>query len=233
MARKRTKKSTKNNNNVVRILPISIIVFLILSVVALFIILNKGKIAGYSLVKIENSLGSNAETSGPDEEPKNKMEISVKKKYLSSKSDEETEVSVFINGEKIDISTVELTSSDEDIVEVKDGVAQAVSDGKSTITAKKDDLESTIDLHVITPIKSIQFTTTNSIVKVGKSLQMKLVAKPSDASIETLKYKSSDEEVATVNSNGIVTGVAPGKVTITVTDTYSEIEKKVNLTIRK
>lgn len=228
MARKRTQKS-----NVVRILPISMIAFLILSMIALFIILNKGKIAGYSLVKIETLSGSGGDTTGPDEEPKDKMEISVKKKYLSSKIDEETAISVFINGEKMDINEVELVSSDEDVVEIEDGIATAVSDGKATITAKKEDLEATIDLHVITPIKSIQFTTTNSIVKVGKSLQMKLVAKPSDASIETLKYKSSDEEVATVNSNGIVTGVSPGKVTITVTDTYSKIEKKVNLTIRK
>lgn len=233
MAKKRTKKSTNKKNNVVRILPISIIAFLVLSIIALFIILNKGKIAGYSLVKIETLSGSNGETTEPDEESKDNMEISVKKKYLSSKIDEETAIDVFINGEKIDISEVDLTSSDEDIIEIEGGIATAISDGKATITAKKDDLEATIDLHVITPIKTIQFTTTNSIVKVGKSLQMKLVAKPSDASIETLKYKSSDEEIATVNSNGIVTGVSPGKVTITVTDTYSKIEKKVNLTIRK
>lgn len=226
-----TKQNKTRKSNTVRILPISIMIFILLSIITLFIILNKGKIAGYSLVKIETLSGSNID--GPDEEPKNKMEISAKKKYLSSKSDEETELSIFVNGEKVDMSEVELTSSDEDIVEIEDGIATAVSDGKATITAKKDDLEATIDLHVITPIKSIEFTTTNSIVKVGKSLQMKLVAKPSDASIETLKYKSSDEEVATVNSNGIVTGVSPGKVTITVTDTYSEIEKKVNLTIKK
>lgn len=233
MSKKRTKKSTNKKNNVVRILPISIMAFLVLSIIALFIILNKGKIAGYSLVKIETLSGSNGETTEPDKEPKDNMEISVKKKYLSSKIDEETAIDVFINGEKIDISEVELTSSDEDIIEIEGGIATAISDGKATITAKKDELEATIDLHVITPIKTIQFTTTNSIVKVGKSLQMKLVAKPSDASIETLKYKSSDEEIATVNSNGIVTGVSPGKVTITVTDTYSKIEKKVNLTIRK
>ena len=61
---------------------------------------------------------------------------------------------------------------------------------------------------------------------------MKLVAKPSDASIDTLKYESSDESIATVNSNGIVTGVAPGTVTITVMDKYSELEKSLKLTIK-
>ena len=104
--------------------------------------------------------------------------------------------------------------------------------GKATITATKDDLEATVDLHVITPITSMTFTATNSNIRVGKSLQMKLITKPSGASIETLKYESSDEDIATVNSNGIVTGVAPGKVTITVTDTYTGESKSVNLTIR-
>ena len=161
------------------------------------------------------------------------MEISVDSKYLSYKIDEEMPIAVLINGKEIDINDVELTSSNEDAIEIKDGVAIAVSEGKSTITATKDKLSATVDLHAITPIKSINFTATNSTIKVGKSLQMKLVAKPSDASIETLKYESSDEEIATVNSNGIVTGIAPGKVTITVKDTYSDIEKSVNLTIKK
>lgn len=216
-----------------KILPFSIVLFVILAILALFIILNKGKIAGYSLVKLESSSNSGNDGSGPDAAPKDEMEISAEKRYLSSKKKEEVALSIFVNGEEIDMAEVELTSSNEDVVEVEEGIATAVSDGKATITAKKDDLEATIDLHVITPIKSISFTATNSTIRVGKELQMKLVAKPSDASIETLKYESSDEEIATVNSNGIVTGVSPGKVTITVKDTYSEIEKSVNLTIKK
>lgn len=227
---KKSKRSKKKENTKVRILPISIIIFIIFAMIASVIILDKGKIFGYSLVRIETLSG---ETAKEKEEPKNKMEISVEKKYLSSKIDEETAISVSINGEEIDINEVELTSSNEDVIEIEEGVAVAVSDGKSTITATKDDLEAKVDLQVITPIKSIEFTATNSTIRVGKSLQMKLVAKPSDASIDTLKYESSDEEIATVNANGIVTGVAPGKVKITVRDTYSEIEKSINLTIRK
>ena len=52
------------------------------------------------------------------------MEISVEKKYLSSKIDEETEISVFVNGEKLDLSEVELTSSNEDVIEIEDGIAK-------------------------------------------------------------------------------------------------------------
>lgn len=221
-----SKRSKTENKNSVRILSISIVIFVILAIVALFIILNKGQIGGYSLVKVETS-------SVLEEAGEGKMEISVEKKYLSAKDDEETEISVLVDDQQVDLSEVELTSSNEEVLEIEDGIAKVVSTGNATITAKKDNMEATVDLHVITPIKSISFTSTSSTIRVGKELQMKLVAKPSDANIETLKYESSDEEIATVNSNGIVTGVAPGKVTITVTDTYSGIEKSVNLTIKK
>ena len=224
------KKSNKNSNS--NMLSFSIILFLILSIVALMIILNKGKVGSYSLVKIQNTSGSETTNSEP-EVKKDEMQISVDKKYLSVKSKETGNLTVTINGEPIDISEVEIESSNEEVIKVVDGLVKAVSVGKATITATKDDLTATIDLRAIIPIKSIQFTTTNSVVRVGKSLQMKLIAIPSDVSIETLKYESSDETIATVNSNGIVTGVAPGNVTITVKDIYSEIEKSVKLTIKK
>ncbi len=232
MAKQRSKKNENNfkKKSTPRILPISIILFIILAGLALYIILNKGKIAGYSLVKIETPTVSGEEIV---EEKEDKIEILSEKKYLSLKNKEKSKISVLINGEEVDLTEVELSSSNEDSIKIKNGEAVAVSVGKSTITAKKDDLQTTIDLRAIIPITSMTFTTTNSTVRVGKSLQMKLVAKPSDASIETLKYESSDESIATVNSNGIVTGVAPGTVTITVTDKYSELEKSLKLTIKK
>lgn len=230
MARKKSKKNNKKSSR--DRLSFSIITFLVLSIVAIMIIFNKGKIGSYSLVKIQSASGSEDKKSEPDEE-KDKLEITSEKKYLSVKSKETTELTVTLNGEEIDLSEVEIESSNEDVMAVIDGTVKAVSTGKATITVTKDDLTATVDLRAIIPIKSIQFTTTNSVVKVGKVQQMKLIASPSDASIETLKYESSDENIATVNSNGIVTGVAPGNVTITVKDSYNDIEKSVKLTIKK
>ena len=51
MAERKSKRKKKKNKGV-KILPISIILFMLLAICALFIILNKGKVAGYSLVKI-------------------------------------------------------------------------------------------------------------------------------------------------------------------------------------
>lgn len=229
MSKKKSKKKSSNGN----MLSHSVIIFLVLSICAILIVLNKGKIGSYSLVKIQTALGSESQSSEPEEVKKDEMVISSEKKYLSVKTKETSDLKVTINGESVALSELEIESSNEDIIKVEDGIAKAVSVGKTTITAQKDDLTATVDLRAIIPIKSIQFTTTNSVVRVGKSLQMKLIASPSDASIETLKYESSDESIATVNSNGIVTGVAPGNVTITVKDSYSDIEKSLKLNIKK
>lgn len=203
---------------------ISLVVFIIACLIALYLILNKGHIGNIALVSTKPS---------EDEEKLTQtIEVSVEKDYLSSKSKEETNIVVKIDGEIV-TEGVEYASSDENILEVDEsGKAIAKKDGKVTVTAKVGDIADSVDIHVLTPIKTLKFTSTSKSIKVGKELQMKLQVTPSDASIETLTYESSDEEVATVNSNGIVTGVSKGSVTITVKDSYTGEEKSVDLTIK-
>lgn len=212
-----------------RALVISIIVFIILAIIALVLVLNKGHIGNIALVSIEAVDDKKA-----SEAILPKLTIEIEKEYLSSANKKETsKVTAYKDGEEV-TNGVEFESSDTDIVKLnKDNELVAVSDGKATITAKYDGLEGKADVKVITPIKTMKFTTTNSVVRVGKDLQMKLQITPASASTDTLTYTSSDEEIATVNSNGIVTGVAPGKVTITVYDSFTDTSKEVNLTIKK
>ncbi len=208
---------------------ISMIIFIILAVIALVLVLGKGHVFGYALVSIET-----AGTESKEETILPKLTLEIEKEFLSSKDKKETlAMTVSKDGETI-TEGVEFESSNEDVVEInEDNELEAVADGKATIKAKYDGLEATADIRVITPIKSMSFTTTNKTIRVGKDLQMKLKLTPSNASTDTLTYTSSDEEIATVNSNGIVTGVAPGKVTITVYDSSTDTEKSVDLTIKK
>lgn len=210
-----------------RILVVSIIIFIIASLVALYLVLNKGHIGNYALVHTE-PVSTETATILPQ------LKLEFDKEYLSSKNKKETAKMTVIAGDEIVTDGVEFSSSDEKVVKInEDNELVAVSDGKATITATYDGMDAKENIRVITPIKSMTFTSTNSTVRVGKDLQMKLKVTPSDAYIDTLQYSSSDEEVALVDNSGIVTGVAPGKVTITVYDSYTETEKKVNLTIRK
>ncbi len=210
-----------------RILVISIIIFIIVSLIALYLVLNKGHIGNYALVYTE-PVSTETSTILPQ------LKLEIDKEYLSSKNKKETAKMTVIAGDETVTDGVEFSSSDESIVKInEDNELVPVKDGRATITATYDGMDATESIRVITPIKSMTFTSTNSTVRVGKDLQMKLKVTPSDAYIDTLQYSSSDEEIALVDNSGIVTGVAPGKVTITVYDSYTETEKKVNLTIRK
>ena len=203
---------------------ITFVIFLITVVIAIFIILNKGTVFGHSLVA----------TSGENEEyvvSKYEVEASVEKEFLSVKDKEETELKVLVDGEE-KTEGVTYESSNEKVATVKDGVIKAVGVGTAKITAKYKDAEDTVEVNGIIPIKTMKFTATSSSIKVGNDLQLKLQVTPSDASIDTLIYSSSDDETAAVNKNGIVTGRQKGEVTITVYDTYTETEKSVDLKIR-
>lgn len=203
---------------------ISICIFIIVGMSALLLILNKGHIGSIGLVSLEDS--ASEEVIMP------KLEITAESKYISSKDEETVELSATIDGEII-TEGIEYKSSDEEIAKIEEGKVVAVSDGKVVITGTYEGQTATTEINVITPIKNMSFTSTSRSIRVGKDLQMKLKTTPSGASVDTLKYSSSDEEIATVNANGIVTGVSAGKVTITVTDEYTGKEESVNLTIRK
>lgn len=203
---------------------ISICIFIIVGMSALLLILNKGHIGSIGLVSLEDS--DSEEVIMP------KLEITAESKYISSKDEETVELSATIDGEII-TEGIEYKSSDEEIAKIEEGKVVAVSDGKVVITGTYEGQTATTEINVITPIKNMSFTSTSRSIRVGKDLQMKLKTTPSGASVDTLKYSSSDEEIATVNANGIVTGVSAGKVTITVTDEYTGKEESVNLTIRK
>lgn len=115
--------------------------------------------------------------------------------------------------------TIEWTSSDESVVTVdENGVVTAVGAGEADITAAAQDA----DISSVTHVKVVILPTgvdapdTLELYTNGeseKSLDAKIV--PEDATEVKLAYVSSDEGVATVDENGLVTAVADGKCTIT------------------
>lgn len=204
-------------------LKISIIVFVIVALIALYLVVNKGHVGNTSLVATEG-----------EEVVIPKLTLELEKKYLSSKDkNDKCKMTVSMDSEYV-TTGVKFVSSNEDVAKInEDNEIVPVSDGKAEITAIYDGVEATEKIEVITPIKSMTFTTTNSTIRVGKDLQLKLKVTPSDAYMNTISYTSSDESIATVSPNGIVTGVAPGKVTITLFDSYTETTKTVNLNVKK
>lgn len=111
------------------------------------------------------------------------------------------------------------TSSDEEVATVDEtGLVTAVGAGEADVTASAKDVNISSTTHVkvvITPT-GVEAPETLELVTNGensKNLDAKMT--PEDATEVKLAYTSSDESVATVDENGLVTAVADGECTIT------------------
>lgn len=67
------------------------------------------------------------------------------------------------------------------------------------------------------PVVSVAVTPASDSVTVGFTRQLKAILTPAYPSNNAVTWTSSDAGIATVNATGLVTGVAPGLATITVT----------------
>ena len=125
------------------------------------------------------------------------------------------------------------TSSDKGVAIVSEnGVVKAISKGTATIKATMGTFTATAEINVTEiPLESIEISNEENTLTVDSKLQLSVKANPTNTTDEyTLTYKSSDESIATVDENGIVTGLKAGNVTITVTASNG-IETTIDLTI--
>ena len=67
----------------------------------------------------------------------------------------------------------------------------------------------------VIPVTGVTITPSASSVEVGKTLALQVAILPSNSTVKTLTWASSNPAVAEVDSRGVVTGVATGSATIT------------------
>lgn len=71
-------------------------------------------------------------------------------------------------------------------------------------------------MHYYVFVDNIKLNKTVANVYNGKTFTLKATVSPSDATVKTILWKSSNNKIATVTQNGVVKGIKPGKVNITV-----------------
>ena len=115
--------------------------------------------------------------------------------------------------------SISYTSSDNDIATVSDtGEITAVAAGDATITAAVDGtvLSAACEITVLPAIESVELNYTALSLQPEGTAQITYTVVPEEALADTVTYTSSDEAVATVDSDGNVTAVADGTATITI-----------------
>lgn len=127
-------------------------------------------------------------------------------------------------------STVEWSSSNPNIATVNSsGLVTAVDSGTVTIYAISDDISTECNIEVeLSPLSKLEFPTNEVTLSVGESQTLNLTKTPISA-IETIAWTSSDPTIATVDSNGLVTGLKQGTTTITASS--GNISATCNITI--
>ena len=122
-----------------------------------------------------------------------------------------------------DNRAVEWKSDNESVATVNaDGVVTAVSAGTATITVSTldgSDLTATCVVTVVRPVvmvTELRLDITAITLKEGETCQLTAMVLPADADNRAVEWKSDNENVATVNADGVVTAVSAGTATITV-----------------
>ena len=117
------------------------------------------------------------------------------------------------------------------------GKVTAVEGGTATITgtlANGMSVTCTVTVKII-PVESINITDDEIKINKNDNKELKVEINPEDATeVSAIEWSSSDEEVATVDSNGKVTGMKEGTATITakmgnLTDTVDVEVKEIPL----
>jgi uncharacterized protein YjdB len=82
-----------------------------------------------------------------------------------------------------------------------------------------------------TPVTEVDATAEANEIEIGETTQITAEVTPEGASFDALTYTSSNEEVATVDENGLVTAVAEGDVVITVAAENEDVSATVNIAV--
>ena len=134
-------------------------------------------------------------------------------------------------------TTYEYSSSDESIATVtNNGAVKGISAGTAeiscTVTTADDTFKLSYTLTVNQPIKSIQCDVKSKDMHSDETFQPEITILPENATNKKLKWTSSNEEVAKVDDNGLITADKVGKCTITgeATDgSRAKVQIKINI----
>lgn len=129
---------------------------------------------------------------------------------------------------------VTLSVDDESIARLDGNRIIAVNNGETKITATCGIVKTSAKVTIATKVEQITLNKTEGVLTVGNSVTVTATVTPDNATNTTVNWTSSDEKVATVDSNGKVTAVAAGNATITATsESDGDVSADYALTVNK
>ena len=140
--------------------------------------------------------------------------------------------------EKVKTEDLIFTSANNSIATVSEqGYINGINVGTTTITVKTTSgLSDSITVTITETVKNIEpnslkINGISNELEVGKKAEILYEILPTNATNKNITWTSSNSSIATVNANGIVTGIKAGTCTITAT-TYNNIKASYIITVK-
>lgn len=161
--------------------------------------------------------------------------VKLNKTSATLEVDEKLTLTPTISPKNATNKDVKWTSSDKNVAKVTSkGVVKALAKGTAVITVSTVDggYTATCTVSVIKKATGVKISRSKATVEKGDTYQLSASVQPTDATIRTVKWSSSNKKIATVNDKGLVTALAAGKVKITAKTTDGGFKKSCVVTVR-
>ncbi|MGG3640028.1 Ig-like domain-containing protein [Bacillus gobiensis] len=159
--------------------------------------------------------------------------LKLSKSTLNITNNQSVKVTATVTPADAANKTIVWKSSNTKVATVdSNGNIKGRANGSATITATaKDNVKVFKTVAVKVSPKTVKVNKTSLSVTAGKTATLTATVSPSDSTDKTVKWKSSNIKIATVDSKGKITGKAKGTATITATvKGAKEVKIKVSVT---
>ena len=113
-----------------------------------------------------------------------------------------------------------IASSDDSVVKVSGATLKPQKAGQCDITVSSElnpEVSVTYRALVVQPVTRLKLSAPEKTAYVGGTLALSAAFTPANATIQSLTWQSANEKVATVDENGVVTGISKGTASIRAT----------------
>ena len=132
---------------------------------------------------------------------------------------------------------VTFTTDDAGVARVDGGYLRAEQAGECDLTltsVQNPEVTETLRVLVIQPVKKITLSAGNRKVAVGSTLQISAAFEPAEASVREVRWSSRNPTLATVDENGVVTGLKKGNAVIdAVAEDGSGVKGSITISVTK
>ena len=162
--------------------------------------------------------------------------VSLNKTSVTLTKGETSQLTATVSPSNATNPSVSWKSSSTSVATVSSsGLVKAADGGTATITVTTEDgnYTATCKVTVKVPVTGVSLDKTDLSLTEGDTYQLSATVSPSNATNKTVSWKSSATSVATVSSNGLITAIAQGSATITVTTEDGGYSASCRVTVNK